>query len=197
MQDSAELATIAFSLYNIWIVLQGYFFQYRLTWDFILGDEWQEIIKNCQTKIVQQHNIFYICTNTINTSFSFHCKTSIQKFQTSWTKKIIYLVIPLNQTKAIIEFVNFTKSVFELKKTIVNSVRHRLIPFGPQKPSCVGSSLPSNFSHYTKVYLKQNKIVYWSMSWTLPALCFGKYCGCNSMHWAYFLTAMAGQENGW
>jgi len=75
-----------------------------------------------------------------------------------------------------------------------------MIPFGPQKPSCVGSSLPSNFSHYTKVYLKQNKIVYWSMSWTLPILWFafnsGKYCGCNSMDWAYSLT-MAGQENGW
>jgi len=76
-----------------------------------------------------------------------------------------------------------------------------MIPFGPQKPSCVGSSLPSNFSHYTKVYLKQNKIVYWSMSWTLPTLWFafnsGKYCGCNSMDWASSLTTMAGQENGW
>lgn len=76
-----------------------------------------------------------------------------------------------------------------------------MIPFGAQKQSCVGSSLPSNFSHYTKVYLKQNKIVYWSMSWTLPSLWFalnsGKYCGCNSMHWAYSLTAVAGQENGW
>lgn len=83
MQDSVKLAIIAFSLYNIWIVLQGYFFQYRLTWDFIqMGDEWQEIIKNL-SDIVQQHNIFYIWTNTINTIFSFHCKTSIQKLQTS------------------------------------------------------------------------------------------------------------------
>ena len=44
---------------------------------------------------------------------------------------------------------------------IVYNVWPKLIPFGPLKLGCVRNVLPPNFSHYTEVYLKQNKIVYW------------------------------------
>lgn len=70
-----------FQNYGIWIlsccmIISFYFLKNKLIWDFILGEEWPEIIKNCQTKIFQQCDVFFMGTSIINSLFSFLCKTS-------------------------------------------------------------------------------------------------------------------------
>ena len=59
---------------------------------------------------------------------------------------------------------------------IVYNVWPKLIPFGPLKLGCVRNVLPPNFSHYTEVYIKQNKIVYWIIK-VIPHICI-VHCFC-------------------
>lgn len=76
----------------------------------------------------------------------------------------------------------------------------KLIPFGPWKPGCIRNSLAPNFSHYTEVYFKWNKILLFTellIELKLPC-CQPKIIKVNALDaiiCAYSLTAMAREGN--